>query len=497
MKFINNEKYKNILIALSAILLLSGTFGVLFKFSTSSIGGMNDSITVEQLNEKLNNINNISYKKEINTDNNIEDIEIKESKIPKYSNYYNLDKNGTNTKLNIYSMIKQEEQNKKESSSQENINIPQLTTSFCSLSNFHTPEFYEGYKINCPVGYVLKIDDVYYGRRAGDKERCLEDQDGKKYSEEFLTVTSEEKCELHPVNKIKALCENKRYCYIKPISSLYGEPCRERSVYMDVTYHCDKHEQEDQKFAIVMFADNVKEDSIYEHAISEFAQYADIHNYQFFLDNKVMDHERQIFYMKLYSIMKHIMNGLETNAYDWIFWVDGDVTLVNPNIKLEAFVPPEDQDEIHLVISDDYIGLNAGIFLIRVHPWSLSFLMKACSFTYYNKEKNLLYADQSAMLHVLLDLHEENHCIAVPQKWFNSYCCSNDTYDGHIEKGDFLLHYAGQINKENDSENMRKLISQDDSWYSKSNSEMRKTVLEYFNLPKEKQHKLEYNGYSF
>jgi len=496
MNFINNEKYKNIVIIITAILFLGGTFGVLFKFSTSYIGGIHDTYTVCQLNEKLNSMNNISYQKEINSKDDVK-IEIKEEKSPKNSKYYNLDKKGKNTKLNIYSMIKPEEQNEKESHSTPKIDFPKITVTFCSVSNYHTPEYYEGHKIDCPVGNVLKIDDVYFGRRAGDKEQCLKDQDGNKYEEKFITVTSEEKCELHPVNKIKELCENKRHCYIKPTSGLYGEPCRERSYYMDVTYHCVEHEKEDPKFAVVMFADNVKEDSIYEHAISQFAQYSDIHNYQFFLDTKVIDPERQIFYMKLYSIMKHLMEGLETKAYDWIFWVDGDVTLVNPNIKLDAFIPPEDQDDIHLVISDDYIGLNAGIFLIRVHPWSLNFLMKACSYTYYNKEKNLPYADQSAMLHVLLDFKEEGHYIAVPQNWFNSYCCSSDTYEGHVEKGDFLQHFAGQVNKENDVENFRKLVSQDDSWYSRTNSEMRKTVLKYYSLPKEKQHKFEFNSYNY
>ena len=65
------------------------------------------------------------------------------------------------------------------------------------------------------------------------------------------------------------------------------------------------------------------------------------------------------------------------------------VTLVNSNIKLDSFIPPPDKDEIHLVISDDIIELNANIYLSLV--------------------------EHSAVLHTLIEQNEEKHYVIVPK----------------------------------------------------------------------------------
>ena len=54
---------------------------------------------------------------------------------------------------------------------------------------------------------------------------------------------------------------------------------------MEVSYKCveDKNDFKKPKRAVVMFTDNPKPDSLYEHSISEFVQYADIHGYSFFV----------------------------------------------------------------------------------------------------------------------------------------------------------------------------------------------------------------------
>jgi hypothetical protein len=54
---------------------------------------------------------------------------------------------------------------------------------------------------------------------------------------------------------------------------------------MEVSYQYveDKNAFKKPKRAVVMFTDNPKPDSLYEHSISEFVQYADIHGYSFFV----------------------------------------------------------------------------------------------------------------------------------------------------------------------------------------------------------------------
>jgi hypothetical protein len=38
--------------------------------------------------------------------------------------------------------------------------------------SFVLPESIEGNKISYPIGYAIKIYDVFFGRRVGDKETC-------------------------------------------------------------------------------------------------------------------------------------------------------------------------------------------------------------------------------------------------------------------------------------------------------------------------------------
>jgi len=412
-----------------------------------------------------------------------------------YSKYYEFndgEKRDKNT-LDLFSMILPDNENEETIELKYTAELPIITSKFCGVRVYVPPESIEGNKISCPVGYVIKIHDVFFGRRVGDKETCSTSEYGNKFSDGLLNVTEEEKCESHPVNDIKNICENKRSCYIKPSTALYKSPCPDIQVYMEVSYQCveDKNAFKKPKFAIVMFADKVKPDSLYEHSISEFAQYADIHGYSFFVDNKIIDYNRQVYYQKLYSLLNYVIRGLNTNEYEWIFWADGDSTLVNPNIKLDSFIPPPDKDDIHLVISDDVIGLNAGMFLIHVHPWSLSFLMKACTYSYYNKDTYLSLVDQSAMLHTLIEQNEEKHYVIVPQNWFNSYFCNDEEEcDGKLKKGDFLVHYAGYLDKSYIAAVIRKQIKSDKEWYGKRSSEMREEVLKYYKLPKEEQHSI-------
>jgi len=136
---------------------------------------------------------------------------------------------------------------------------------------------------------------------------------------------------------------------------------------------------------------------------------------------------------------------------------------------------------IHLIASDDINGLNAGVFLIRVHPWSLNFIMRAMSYSYYVRDKGLKYADQSSMNNVLVGDEELDHYIIVPQNWFNSYIGLN-------KSGDFLLHLAGHVNKDDEAETFRDHIKNDSSWYGKTSKAMRKEVLKYYRLSSEEQH---------
>jgi len=144
-------------------------------------------------------------------------------------------------------------------------------------------------------------------------------------------------------------------------------------------------------------------------------------------------------------------------------------------------------NKVHLIIADDKTGLQAGIFFIRVHEWSLNILMRALTYNYYNN-KFLKYHDQSALNNVLTELDEFEHYVIVPQTWFNN------NYNT-IKKGDFLLHIMGndkngRIGKDKIFKTFRKRIEEEEGWYNKTNKEMREEVLQYYSLPKNEQHSI-------
>jgi len=113
--------------------------------------------------------------------------------------------------------------------------------------------------------------------------------------------------------------------------------------------------------------------------------------------------------------------------------------------------------------------------------------MRANSYSYYNLKKYLRFADQTSMRNVLKDSNDTNeHYVIVPRSWFNSYL-------GDKKKGDFLVHLAGRPKKSKKPKDLHLLIKNDIEWYTAmTNKDLRKIVLEYYNLPKEQQLKVYY-----
>jgi len=389
------------------------------------------------------------------------------------------------TKLNYFDYIIPEKNtnyyyNKEQFNELSEIKYKGKEEYFCEYITAFPPEYYKGYSISCPRHYTIAIDKVFYGRHAHDKENCIIDYKGDPVGDANLNVTEE--CGYKPVDMVKELCEGKSSCTVRPGGSHFEDKCMGFYKYLHVGYHCVKNKKmKKEKILIVMYYNKIKPNTAAENAVSAFYQYSKIHGYDFQFNSYRYDTERQIFYMKLNSVLENIYIGLKEKKYDWIFWVDCDVILANPNLKLETFLPSDKMSNTHLIFADDVNGMNAGVFLIRVHPWSLNVLMRAMSYSYFNNKQGLKYADQSSLNNVLVSGEESDHYVVVPQNWFNSYIGLN-------KDGDFLLHQAGHVNKDDEAKTFREHIRSDKKWYSKTNKEMREEVLKYYNLPKERQH---------
>ncbi|ORX86232.1 hypothetical protein BCR32DRAFT_290208 [Anaeromyces robustus] len=341
----------------------------------------------------------------------------------------------------------------------------------------------QGDSFNCPLFYHIKIDKAFYGRYKNDNQHCIIGKDGKKLDKDTLEKYHNLKitCGNDKTDIIKNHCEDNNSCVIQIENHAMNDTniCNDYFKYLHLNYHCEKDNTiKMPRFAIVMFVNSIKVNSLYENAISEIYQYADIHGYKFKLNTGTYDKGRDVVYMKLYTIIEALIEGFKTKEYEWIFWVDGDIILTNPNIKLETFLPTD--NNINFIAFADENSLNAGLFFLRVNSWSLNFLKRAISYLYYHPKKFLKYLEQTAMNNILIEQKEESHYIIVPP-WFNKYLKVK-------EPGDFLIHLAGEWDKDRLANNLRKELSNDMDWLSaKTNKQLREEVIKYYSLPKEKQ----------
>ncbi|KAH8178649.1 galactosyl transferase GMA12/MNN10 family protein [Sarocladium implicatum] len=131
---------------------------------------------------------------------------------------------------------------------------------------------------------------------------------------------------------------------------------------------------------------------------------------------------------------------------EWVYWFDADTVILNPTTKLEVFLPPNhdgDLDDLHLLISSNWDGINSGVFALRVHPWTVSLLSAILAYPIYEKDRAEKdpFRDQSAF-HWLLEEDDsplaatptkgKEHWTYVPMRWFNSLPFNNafDKHDG-------------------------------------------------------------------
>ncbi|GIZ49638.1 hypothetical protein CKM354_001266700 [Cercospora kikuchii] len=142
----------------------------------------------------------------------------------------------------------------------------------------------------------------------------------------------------------------------------------------------------------------------------------------------------------------------ESERLEWLLWVDADTVLLNPHIPIDVFLPPPDSEfeDIHLVYSNDWNGLNNGVFPVRVNQWAVNLFSAIVSYRHYRPTDELVFRDQSAMDNLLHHPTFSPHIVQAPQRWFNAYQGEhNETLAPfQLRRGDFLVHFAGIPNRE-------------------------------------------------
>jgi hypothetical protein len=152
------------------------------------------------------------------------------------------------------------------------------------------------------------------------------------------------------------------------------------------------------------------------------------------------------------SLLLRELSKPESERLDWLFWVDADTVVLNPYVPIEIFLPPHlpEFEETYLLYSNDWNGLNNGVFLVRVNQWAVKLFTAIVAYRHYKPHEKLQFRDQSAMDNVMTEPFFVNNVVQAPQRWFNAYQGEhNETLAPfQIRRGDLLVHFAGVPNRE-------------------------------------------------
>ncbi|CAL5079884.1 unnamed protein product [Urochloa decumbens] len=193
--------------------------------------------------------------------------------------------------------------------------------------------------------------------------------------------------------------------------------------------------------------------------------YAAAHGYGLVaLPASAVDPSRPPSWSKVLALRAHLRH------HHWLFWNDADTLVTNLEIPLErilfSVIGHNDFDESpDLVLTEDFGGVNAGVFFIRRSKWSERFLdtwWNQSSFVQFGSTKS---GDNAALKHLIGHLPAEEmqaHVrIAKMQCLFNSYPWIltwksalrlvfhlATTWKGVYSDGDFMIHFAGLDDKQ-------------------------------------------------
>jgi hypothetical protein len=142
-------------------------------------------------------------------------------------------------------------------------------------------------------------------------------------------------------------------------------------------------------------------DPPYEDAIQSHQIHNEIHGYPHYI---LREHMIRGLWSKHGWIMTIIGEELakpEDERLQWLMWHDRDTVLMNPQLPLEIFLPPDEFHGVHLLVTNDRNGLNNGVFLIRIGQWAFKMFASALSIREYLPDVELKYTEQSGMEEVI------------------------------------------------------------------------------------------------
>lgn len=187
------------------------------------------------------------------------------------------------------------------------------------------------------------------------------------------------------------------------------------------------------------------------YSIESFKKYAERWGYAFYLYQETLEPSRPVPWSKI----KAVSNLLVDSRYDWVVWIDDDIYITNPNIRLEYFIKkcsPQTNCILssHKEFNQQYIDVNSGLFFIKNTQWSKDFLQHVWDIGNYRyNQATGSFWEQSAISELLgTPEYKDSVCIAkLPARTIQSFITlvrKGDMGDyGQWQPGDFAAHLAG------------------------------------------------------
>lgn len=198
------------------------------------------------------------------------------------------------------------------------------------------------------------------------------------------------------------------------------------------------------RIAILTFCVGADYKRAMEPGLNSKREYAKRHGYDFHTGGEdVWDRSMPIPWSKFHFILKYL------DDYDYIFWSDADVIILNQELTLEDHVMPHLPKHKDLLwVFDACNHYNNGHLFIRGRsPWVKDYFQRCL------KQKDLFYHiwwDNAAMIRLFEANPADNEKMeTLKEHWImNSYLygpkdTASDTSTRLYKHGDFLLHLAG------------------------------------------------------
>ncbi len=219
------------------------------------------------------------------------------------------------------------------------------------------------------------------------------------------------------------------------------------------------------KIGLIMMYDNKDgnwNNELMQRVLRNRESYAKRYGYTMINANDLIDKSRPPAWSKLIAMEKH----LASNQYDYLLYMDMDVVVMNPEVRLESFVEPG----FDFVMTNDRSGLNTGIWFAKSTDFAKWFLRTAWDqsqllerrsvggqkhpFEYEQRAFHFLtysrvWQERGLPKYRGMDSKEMlKHFYMQPQCAFNSYVLhpldTGDRESSQYVSGDLLVHFAGK-----------------------------------------------------